>query len=105
MRQAELAREQTVLWNVVPWWNGTRAIIADELRSGVAEVGRLIERLPELRAIVLVGKRAHRAKPFLETRSLSIVVSPHPSPLVRARWPDRWAAIPECWRAVRPYLA
>jgi len=104
MRQADLARERTVLWNVVPWWNGTRAITSGELRNGVAEVGRLIERLPELRAIVLVGKRAQRAKPFLETRSLSIVVSPHPSPLVRARWPERWAGIPECWRAVRPQL-
>ncbi len=26
MRQAGIAREETVLWNVIPWWNGTRTI-------------------------------------------------------------------------------
>lgn len=104
MRQADLPRERTVLWNVVPWWNGTRAITSDELLNGVAEVGRLVELLPELRAIMLVGRKAERARPLLAMRPIPIFVSLHPSPLVKARWPERWAGIPECWRAVRPYL-
>lgn len=104
MHQAGLPRDRTVLWNVVPWWNGTRKITAGELLNGVAEVGRLVELLPELRAIMLVGRKAERARPLLAMRPIPIFVSLHPSPLVKARWPERWAGIPECWRAVRPYL-
>lgn len=32
MREAEIPREEAVLWNVIPWWNGTRAIKTEELR-------------------------------------------------------------------------
>src|SRR5437016_7487658 len=35
MRQAGIPRKMTVIWNVVPWWNGTRKVTSEELRTGV----------------------------------------------------------------------
>lgn len=97
MTRAGIPREKTVLWNVVPGWNGTRAITRDELEAGVAEVQGLLSLLPRAEAIVLVGKKAQRAEHLLVGTGLSVFRSPHPSPLVRASWPDRWASIPTCW--------
>lgn len=35
MQRTEIPRELTALWNVVPWWNDTRKITAEELCAGV----------------------------------------------------------------------
>jgi hypothetical protein len=98
MRDARIPRESTLLWNVVPGWNGTRAITRAELGDGVTRVGDLIALLPQLRVVVLVGKKAARALPTMKSCGLAITVSDHPSPIVRARWPERWRMIPEVWR-------
>lgn len=97
MNQAGIPRKCTVTWNVVPWWNGTRKITAPELREGADLVRDLIALLPRLRVVVLVGKKAARARPHLETKNLALFASAHPSPLVRASSPDRWKAIPMEW--------
>jgi hypothetical protein len=97
MNQAGIPRRRTVSWNVVPWWNGERKITTSELREGAECVRELIALLPKLRVVVLVGKKAARARPHLETKSLSLFTSAHPSPLVRASLPDRWKAIPLEW--------
>ena len=36
MQQAAIPRKLTVIWNVVPWWNSTRAVTEQELRCGAA---------------------------------------------------------------------
>ena len=97
MRQAGLPREETVLWNVVPGWNGTRAISAPELKAGVADVENLLALMHGAKAIVLVGKKARRAEPLLHETGLQIFHSPHPSPLVRASQPEQWLSIPKLW--------
>ncbi len=97
MIEAGIPREKTVLWNTVPGWNGTRTITKDELVAGTREVLNLIAKLPRAKAIVLVGRNAQRAESLLKGSSLAIYHSPHPSPLVRASWPDRWRSIPACW--------
>ena len=97
MNQAGIPRKRTVTWNVVPWWNGERKITGSELRDGVERVRDLIALLPRLRVVVLVGKKSARARPYLETKNLALFASDHPSPLVRASWPDRWKAIPMEW--------
>jgi hypothetical protein len=94
MRQAGVPRKSTVLWNVVPWWNGTRKVSGQELRDGVECVKALVARLPDLRVVVLVGHRAAKARPYLTSTGLALLASDHPSPLVRARWPERWRVIP-----------
>ena len=66
MQRAGLPRDRTVIWNVVPGWNGTRRIMAAELRTGVAALDELVPLLPKLRTIVLVGRKAQRAKSLIE---------------------------------------
>lgn len=105
MRQAGLPRERTILWNVIPGWNGTRKVSAKELQSGREDLLALITLLPRLKVIVLVGKNAQRAERSLQSLGLPILASPHPSPLVRASRPEAWNAIPEKWRAAAQLIS
>ncbi|WP_312127557.1 uracil-DNA glycosylase [Brevundimonas sp.] len=99
METAGIPREDTVTWNVVPGWNGTRKITAQELAAGVADAKRLLERLHAARTVVLVGKKAARATKLFSSAGFAVFESPHPSPLVRAKYPERWSQIPDIWRA------
>ncbi len=104
MQESGIPRELTVTWNVVPRWNGTIKVLSAELREGVECIKELIGLLPRLHAVVFVGKKADRARPYLEDTGLSLFSSAHPSPRVRASWPDRWHAIPTDWAKVKPAL-
>ena len=97
MNMAGLPRKRTVVWNVIPGWNGTRKITTTEFRAGVDDLNGLLELLPKLRTIVLVGKKARRGFSLIKPRPLQILESAHPSPLVRASRPDEWHAIPSIW--------
>lgn len=97
MREANLCRGRTVIWNVVPGWNGTRKITKAELSAGVDALRGLLPLLPKLRTVILVGKKAQRAKPLVEPLGFRIFVSAHPSPLVRASQYDVWRKIPSIW--------
>ncbi len=98
MKQAGIPRHKVVMWNVIPGWNGTRKVTSAELKSGVGEVSALIQLLPAVGGIVLVGKKARRAESLLREADLPLFYSPHPSPLVRASRPTEWAEIPMLWR-------
>ena len=98
MLEAGIPRERTVLWNVVPWWNGTTRITAAEHRDGQKALEGLLPLLPRLRAAVTVGRRAEAARPLLEAHGLPVIASAHPSPQVRASRPKLWAEIPDRWR-------
>jgi hypothetical protein len=105
MQQAALPRKATASWNVIPWWNLTREITRSELASGAACVGELVGLFPDLRVIVLVGeKAATAAKPYLDAMRLKVLTSDHPSPLVRAKFRERWNAIPCRWAEVRQFI-
>jgi hypothetical protein len=97
MKKANLCRDRTVIWNVIPGWNGTRKIVKAELSAGVDSLRGLLPLLPKLRTVILVGKKAQRAKPLVEPLGFRIFVSAHPSPLVRASRPDVWHNIPLIW--------
>ena len=99
MHQAGLPRVETVLWNLVPWWNGTTAITAAERLAGAQALRGLLPLLPRLDTAVLVGRTAGAARPMLD--GLRVLSSAHPSPQVRAGFRDRWDAIPEVWRQAR----
>lgn len=58
MLEAELPRHGGVLWNTIPWWNGTIAMTGAEKRSGAAELRSLLPLLPEVRGVVLAGNLA-----------------------------------------------
>ena len=98
MAEAGIARERTALWNAVPWWNGTTAIRRGERTAGMVALAALLPLLPRLQTIVMVGRSAEQARPVLEGRGLALFTSAHPSPQVRAGWPERWRAIPAEWR-------
>ena len=104
MQQAGIPRRLTVSWNVIPWWNGTVRVTKEELREGAIAVRDLIGLLPNLRAVVMVGQKAAAARPYLESTGLMLFTSDHPSPKVKARWRDRWNAIPLEWAKVRNLL-
>ena len=96
MLQARLPRQDTVIWNVIPWWNGTIAVTAAERTAGLQELCNLLALLPRLHTAVLVGRTAAQARPILDR--LRVLESAHPSPQVRAgnRW--MWDAIPGIWQ-------
>ena len=99
LEEAELPRGETVVWNVVPGWNGTMRITEAELRDGLEHLARLLPFLPRLDTAILAGRHARRAAPLLG--ELRQIVTAHPSPNVRAAFPDRWAAIPGAWAEAR----
>ena len=48
MKEADLPRNRTIIWNVIPGWNGTRRIRAAEHKAGVDSLVKdLIPLLPE----------------------------------------------------------
>jgi hypothetical protein len=103
MQEARIPRKLTVIWNVVPWWNSTLKIAPKELRSGAACVIELADRLPQLRVVVFVGAKAAIAQPYLEGRPVQFLNSDHPSPLVKAKFPERWRSIPAEWAKVHQF--
>ena len=63
LREAELARRDCVLWNIVPWYTTAPADISDRrpkrtLRAGLPYPAQLLPWLPRLTDIVLVRKAA-----------------------------------------------
>jgi hypothetical protein len=104
MRKAGLDRRLTTVWNMVPWWNGTRAIRAEELNAGMAALDELLNLMKNLQVVVLVGRRAARARSHLEGRGIPVLQSPHPSPIVRASRPSAWQSIPDKWAAALPIV-
>jgi uracil-DNA glycosylase len=99
MEQAGIPRKLTVTWNLIPCWNGKRKVTGQELREGLTCLDELIRLLPNLRAVVLVGKHAGKAQPYLKGNhpTLRVFTSAHPSPLVKASRRELWDAIPRQW--------
>ena len=85
--EAGIPRSRSVVWNIVPWYIGTgskiRPASAVDITSGSSSLARLLDLLPLLRVIVLLGRKAEYAeKLILPLRpQIRVVKSPHPSPL------------------------
>ena len=97
MEQAGIARKRVVLWNVIPGWNGTIKIGAAELRAGVEALADLLQLLPKLKVVVLVGGQARRATKQVQAMNLRVFISAHPSRRVRNRYRAMWDRIPGQW--------
>ena len=61
LQQAGVPRKQSILWNVIPWWNETRKVTPQELHAGIASLFELLKLLPRLASVVLVGQKACKA--------------------------------------------
>jgi hypothetical protein len=101
LRRAGIDRRTCLLWNMVPWWNGTRRIRPEELRNGQEALAQLLPLLKKLRVVVLVGRRASNAGETFRARGVKVVHSAHPSPIVRATRRAEWDHIPEIWAGAR----
>ena len=99
--EAGLPRDQTLLWNTVPGWNGTIHVTGAEVRAGLGCLAALLPLLPNLDTIILAGSLAARAEELLSRTGLRLIRSAHPSPQVRAAFPQRWAEIPSLWAQAR----
>lgn len=97
MAEANVDRKRTVLWNVVPGWNGTTKVSPAECRDGVRELSNLVALLPRLKTAVLVGRKAGNAKEFIRSLGLDVFISAHPSPKVRSINRAMWDLIPKQW--------
>jgi len=85
--KAGLSREKTIIWNIVPWYIGTgkkiRPANSSDIKTGVLHLHRLIQLLPELQIIVLIGRNAQLVREEIESRynDFELFCCPHPSPL------------------------
>lgn len=104
MIEAGLARDQTLIWNAVPWWNVTRRIRPDEQAAGLRRLSDLLALLPRLDVVVAVGNRPKRAARLIRDHGLPFLSSLHPSPLNRASRYAQWAQIPAQWAQAQQYL-
>jgi uracil-DNA glycosylase len=87
LRDAGIPRADTLLWNIVPWYIGDGKRIRAAQRADLAEslphLADLLALLRNLRAVVLVGKKAGLARhEVARLTSVPIYDCPHPSPKV-----------------------
>lgn len=87
MDNAGIARKDTLLWNIVPWYVGTssriRPVIPQDITEAQEALQTLLALLPRLALIVLVGRKAQSARPFLQTLTPApIMETYHMSPQV-----------------------
>lgn len=92
LQETGIARCDTLLWNIVPWYVGDgrriRAVNNDDIRQSLPYVKDLLALLQGLKVIVLVGKKAQSTKSQIrQLTSLPIVDTHHPSARVFNVWP------------------
>ena len=94
LTSAGIARERTVLWNIVPWYIGSgtkiRAAVASDIEAGTNYLLPLFTLLAGIRAVVLVGRKAQMARSRIEQLSSSRIFETfHTSNQVVTCWPER----------------
>ncbi|MDZ4253948.1 MAG: uracil-DNA glycosylase [Sulfuritalea sp.] len=105
---AAIDRKEIALWNVVPWYIGNeagtsiRAASVSDVRDGIGYLVPLIEAMPNLRCIVLVGGAARQAHMFLSRKTTArIVTCHHPSARVLISNPEAAKENIEVFRFVK----
>lgn len=96
MITAAVPHRHSLIWNVIPWWDGHIRFTGADRTVALGELNRLIALLPQLHTVVLVGRTAAKARPHL--RDLRVLEGPHPSPKVRNTNRALWDSIPDIWR-------
>ncbi|MDE2384545.1 MAG: uracil-DNA glycosylase [Alphaproteobacteria bacterium] len=104
MQQAGISREQTVIWNVIPGWDGTRKFSRADLINGGEQLKSLIDLITKLRVIVCVGKSAQLSFLKLNVVSYPVLYSVHPSPINRASRQSEWRDIPVSWSRALSFI-
>ncbi len=110
LAESGFSRYETVLWNIVPWYIGNEKKIRPPVQSEIVEgsfyLERLMDLLPNLEAIVLVGEKAWKAEKLLKINSrIRVFNSNHPSPLFVNRKPGNKFRILTVFQMVRTYVS
>ena len=83
LAEAEIDRCRIAIWNIVPWYLGENGNIrhakAADLEAGRSYLERLIILLPNLKAVVMVGRRAQHATRNLTMAGIKRFECAHPS--------------------------
>jgi uracil-DNA glycosylase len=92
--EARIPRGQSLLWNVVPWYVGSgskiRPVSASDLREAVPWLKQLLQLLPRLKVIVLMGRKAQGVSDVVRGLSdVPVLQAFHPSNLSLNRHPER----------------
>ncbi len=87
MQDAGIPREDTLIWNICPWYVGENGHIlpvnAKDIQEAQPYLSELVALLPRLQKIVLIGRKAQTAAPYLRSiTSLPIKHTYHMSALV-----------------------
>ena len=110
-KQAGLPRELTISWNVVPWYIGSGTKIRptnnNDIDKGKKYLLNLLSLLPNLRIIVLGGRKAQKAKALITANypEITIVQMPHRSPLFVNNAPENKFKIVRILQAVKERLS
>lgn len=96
-RDANLPRQLTVVWNIVPWYIGTTSRIRspdfDDVTAAQPYLDQLIRLLPELRVVVAFGEKARdgwlRYLLREDAPLIPTLACPHPSPQVLRTRPQQ----------------
>lgn len=99
LQAAKIPRKSTLLWNIVPWYVGDqgriRPVNKQDIRQALPFLQKLLQLLPYLESVVLVGRKAQDA--LFEIQKLapnvSIYQCYHPSPRVFNVWPEKRNAV------------
>lgn len=108
--QAGIPRSRSVVWNIVPWYIGSESRIRPansfDLTSGSSSLTRLLDLLPRLRIIVLVGRKAEHAERIISeyNPNMKILKTPHPSPLFVNNAPGNRDRLLNAFREVAVFL-
>jgi len=109
--EANLNRNDAVLWNIVPWFISNEGKIRPpkkaEVEDGYHQLLILIKMMPDLRCIVLVGKHAQEIEPWLVGNTdinLKVFKTPHPSPQFIHRYPENRKVLLDALESVSAFL-
>lgn len=94
LREASIARKDTLLWNIVPWYVGDgsriRAVNKDDIQQASSYLKDLLGLLPNLKVLALVGQKSQSAKSQIQQLTdLPIAPTHHPSARVFNVWPHK----------------
>ena len=94
MQNANIPRSDTLIWNIVPWYVGVpgriRPVTKQDIQEALPYLRELLDLLPCLQVIVLVGKKAQSASNAIQSMTaLYIIPTCHPSARVFNIWPKK----------------
>ena len=95
MQEAGIEPEQIAIWNIVPWYIGNgakiRAANAADIKEGASWLAEVINAMPNLETIVLVGEKARGAHVAISQHAVMPILSiHHPSAQSMNGSSERW---------------